>query len=670
MRNVSALYRSLRQDPDSYYEVNVVRGQTVYDMNDIMSAVIHVSLLGDKPGPAVGGVVSTRCTLTLRESSANWPRMASFTIRVRLKSGDGTQTSEWLSFGTFYTDRRSESKYGNLSIEAYDGMLLLNQYWTDQIPAGSMPANWPITAAAAASLLTQATGVQLDSRDVLDNTVAFIGLDTLRTAREVWADIAAAQGGNAILTPEGKIHIVPLTNVTGREHSAIAGVAIAGLAIVGTDDSSGYVPGPGIEDLGLAVGKLSTTPALSPISGVVLTDPAGQDASAGNSTGYILKSSCAYTNSAAAGLCLSFVSGYVYRPFEARDAHLDPAVEPGDLIIFEEDRHQIMSIDWNLGAWITADISATTELEVDHEYTTMTRDATTLRKAMLLDAALDTALRSYIQQTAEAITAGVAATYVSDTIFDTTVARLQTEIDGAVETFSGSAVPTLQNYPASSWTTDALKDKHVGDLYVVNSQGGDYAGFYYRFEKLGQSSYQWTLLKDTEVTKALAEAEEANERALAAQEDAAILQAILENDYSPTADIEARFYSQEEGEEEAAALQSELTLTENRMTLAMSELRADVNGEFAAMAYYIRYQDGVVIIGRTDMPLNFRISPTQISACQNNDATSYWNADKQVTPKVLEIPVGGSLRTGSVQWQPRSSGNLSLLWVGSQASQS
>ena len=69
------------------------------------------------------------------------------------------------------------------------------------------------------------------------------------------------------------------------------------------------------------------------------------------------------------------------------------------------------------------------------------------------------------------------------------------------------------------------------------------------------------------------------------------------------------------------------------------------------------------------MPLNFRISPTQISACENSDATSYWNSDKQVTPKVLEIPVGGSLRTGSVQWQPRSSGNLSLLWVGSQPQQ-
>ena len=670
MRETSALYKTLRQDPDSVYEVNIVRGQTVYGMNDIISATAHQSLLGERPGPAVGGTVSARCSITIREESVNWPRMASFEVRVRLCSADGLQASEWLSLGVFLTDQRSESKYGNLSIEAFDAMLMLDQYWTDQIPQSSMPESWPITAAEAASLLVQATGIQLDSRDVLDDTVAFIGLDTLRTAREVWADIAAAQGGNAILTPEGKIHIVPLTNTPAREHSAIAGVAIAGLAIVGVDDSSGAVPGPGIEVLGLAVSKLDTSPALAAVSGVVLTDPAGLDASAGTSTGYILRSSCAYSDSAAAGLCLEHVRNYVYRPFEARDAHLDPAVELGDLIIFEELRHQIMSIDWKLGAWITADLAAPTETAVDHEYTTMTRNATTLRKAMQLDAALNTTLRSYIQQTATEILQGVAATYVSDVTFDATVQRLQLEIDGAIETYSGAAVPTLQNPPASTWTSDTERDTHVGDLYVVNSQGGDYAGFYYRFEKLGVGSYQWTLLKDSEVTKALAEAEEANERAQAAIEESATLQAILENDYSPTADIEARFYTQEEGEETAAALQSEISLTNNRMTIAMSQLRTDVDGEFEQMAYYIRYKDGVIIIGRTDMPLNFRISPTQISACENNDATSYWNADKQVTPKVLEIPVGGSLRTGSVQWQPRSSGNLSLLWVGSQAQQS
>ena len=43
---------------------------------------------------------------------------------------------------------------------------------------------------------------------------------------------------------------------------------------------------------------------------------------------------------------------------------------------------------------------------------------------------------------------------------------------------------------------------------------------------------------------------------------------------------------------------------------------------------------------------------------------TWWNINEQYMPKMVNIPVGGSLRLGSIQFQPRSSGNLSLLWVG------
>lgn len=37
---------------------------------------------------------------------------------------------------------------------------------------------------------------------------------------------------------------------------------------------------------------------------------------------------------------------------------------------------------------------------------------------------------------------------------------------GAVNFFKGTEVPTLENYPASSWGTDQLKDIHIGDIYT------------------------------------------------------------------------------------------------------------------------------------------------------------------------------------------------------------
>ena len=85
---------------------------------------------------------------------------------------------------------------------------------------------------------------------------------------------------------------------------------------------------------------------------------------------------------------------------------------------------------------------------------------------------------------------------------DSMLETMQAEIDGAIETWTGTVVPTLNNAPASGWTTTAERDKHVGDVYfVVNSQSQQ-DGYNYRFTKSG-STYSWQLIKDSDVTAAL-----------------------------------------------------------------------------------------------------------------------------------------------------------------------
>ena len=79
---------------------------------------------------------------------------------------------------------------------------------------------------------------------------------------------------------------------------------------------------------------------------------------------------------------------------------------------------------------------------------------------------------------------------------------LNDRIDGAIQTYTGTVVPTLNNSPAKEWNTVALKDEHVGDVYyVVNSQSQQ-NGYCYRFTKSG-STYSWQLIKDSDVTAAL-----------------------------------------------------------------------------------------------------------------------------------------------------------------------
>lgn len=395
MREVSETYKTLREAVGSWYEVRLVLDGAIYDSYDIMRMVVHQSCLSDEDGPAIGGTVSSWCDITLDESSENWPRMAEFEIQVRLVSEDAETMSEWLSFGTYYTDTREEAN-GYLRITAYDAMLLLQQSWTDKIPPEDLPENWPITAAAAAALLEETTGISLAPGDTLDNTVPFVGLNTLSTAREVWRDIAAAHGCNAVITTDGYVHLIPLTNGSGNSE---------------TDE---VIP------LGQAAQKLTTSPALPAVTGTELTDEAGGTASAGTDTGYVLKGYCNGSNSAAAQLCLTHVQGYVYRPFDASSADLDPIAEPGDLVLIDGTTYQIMRIDWDLGSWIFADLDAPVEYEIDHEYKVESEAAKYYKKSVehtdeaLEDYYTKSETQSYIQQNAETIVLGVTETYYYD----------------------------------------------------------------------------------------------------------------------------------------------------------------------------------------------------------------------------------------------------------------
>lgn len=98
-----------------------------------------------------------------------------------------------------------------------------------------------------------------------------------------------------------------------------------------------------------------------------------------------------------------------------------------------------------------------------------------------------------------------------DAVYTPTITNLQNQIDGQIETWFYSYIPTAENYPASEWTTDTEKDKHLGDLfYVVDNT--EYGGQAYRWAKIG-TDYLWDYVEDTAVVKALADAATAKDTA-------------------------------------------------------------------------------------------------------------------------------------------------------------
>lgn len=94
------------------------------------------------------------------------------------------------------------------------------------------------------------------------------------------------------------------------------------------------------------------------------------------------------------------------------------------------------------------------------------------------------------------------------------IGELQNQVDGAIETWFYDGVPTLENAPAISWKTDKDKEIHLGDLYYNNKTGKAY-----RFAKDG-STYEWIIITDTELTKALKDSSQALKDAAAADKKA------------------------------------------------------------------------------------------------------------------------------------------------------
>lgn len=118
------------------------------------------------------------------------------------------------------------------------------------------------------------------------------------------------------------------------------------------------------------------------------------------------------------------------------------------------------------------------------------------------------ATKSSLTETSESIKMEVSANYATKS----TVEALQNVADNAIESWRGSGVPTSENKPASDWTTTEEKKRHSGDLYYDKDTGKAY-----RWGSDDGIVYSWVLNQDTDITKALQDASNAQKSADNAQ---------------------------------------------------------------------------------------------------------------------------------------------------------
>lgn len=203
MQTVSALYQQIMSG-EHYAERKINIAGTDYGEDTIVSLTTTGGLFADGT-LSVGSAVSREINLSLWNVSTTIPKMAKLIPYYRISNG--TQTSEWIQKGVYYIDTRSIDS-GLLTIHGYDDMLKAEQIWT---PDQSLEFPMPMTQAA--NIIADIMGVEIDARTVLNSayTVDYPANDY--TLRDVLRYIAAAHGGNWIMSDAGELWLVGLNTL-------------------------------------------------------------------------------------------------------------------------------------------------------------------------------------------------------------------------------------------------------------------------------------------------------------------------------------------------------------------------------------------------------------------------------------------------------------------------
>lgn len=369
MQDTSAAWKALLASGNARLEAVAVIGGKMY--REITAPVISRGLM--QGGLSIGNAVSASCQFTVRTADAI-PKSAKVQIRMRLN--DGQTVSEWLPAGTFYISHRSRDIVAGLvTLECYDALLKANgmmpafvsEPWTDNNGTtittdtgetmyfyAAMPelgegiddsAFYPYPMDRMAGALAAALGVEIDPRTQIATGAAYVVEQPERgtTIHDVLGLIAAANGGSWIITPEGKLRLVPVISADNAQDALLDVVDVAAVLGQIALDGSGTVTGL----------RYSTDeePVLI-----------------GDETGIVVEADV----SAAIAYDLSeTLIGMTYQAYGLQGAIYDPAAELGDYVragANGEVESVLYSETVTLGPMFRGDISAPETGEMSDEY--------------------------------------------------------------------------------------------------------------------------------------------------------------------------------------------------------------------------------------------------------------------------------------------------------------
>lgn len=352
MQTTSALYRQLINDSTAVFEIKCAIGITEYTQTSILSMSTSGTCYSSNM-PTIGGVLSKEIDITVLNPS-QMPRTAQ--IRPYIRLTNGVDTSEWVSKGVFYVDTRQRDVVSNtVQIHGYDSIIRTEKYLYRCLPPDYQQSfSWSSTDTMAA--IANYLGVTIDSRsnivqcqiyDPQAETSEGHGMKMeeliMTPMRTVAGWIAAASGGNWIITDDGKLRLLPcMPQNPDTQYIYAAASAMR----VKSDE---LIPYTGVELVGAATTYF-----------------------VGDETGRVITGECPFaTAQMASDILASLTSTYI--PHEVLGAFVDPAMELGDVVFagLPSKLYPLMLSDvtTNFDRLSTCDLRADDYAELEHEYT-------------------------------------------------------------------------------------------------------------------------------------------------------------------------------------------------------------------------------------------------------------------------------------------------------------
>ncbi len=157
--------------------------------------------------PCIGRCCTGLLSVTIRQHENEViPKGASVHAYCRLRARETGLVTGWADQGCYWISRRTKS--GSLvSLTCRDNMMLAGQTYLDK----TQFIEWPVSMTAVFNEIVTLMGVDVDSRTRIRTGAAFFvdypNEDVLMS--EILSGIAAAHGGNFIMTESGKIRLIP-----------------------------------------------------------------------------------------------------------------------------------------------------------------------------------------------------------------------------------------------------------------------------------------------------------------------------------------------------------------------------------------------------------------------------------------------------------------------------